>query len=237
VSACRDAGRSPAGAAAAGAVAVTVAAALLGACAAAPGPGTVTASAPGGGMPDPAAAVLQRPEAELDARSRALADRYQQRLLAALTAALANGGPVAAIGTCADEAPRIASELSAASGASVRRTALRTRNPLAAPDAVERNVLEALRAAPLAADGSLAERSGWDGGGGGGGVAPRYRYFRAIPTGPLCLTCHGPAVDPALRAAIQARYPRDAATGFAAGELRGAFSIAWTADALRQPPP
>ena len=31
--------------------------------------------------------------------------------------------------------------------------------------------------------------------------------------------------DPELRAALQRAYPRDAATGYAPGELRGAFTV------------
>ncbi|MFN7177274.1 MAG: DUF3365 domain-containing protein, partial [Thermaurantiacus sp.] len=63
----------------------------------------------------------------------------------------------------------------------------------------------------------------------------RLRYMRAIPTAPQCLACHGPeeAIAPAVRAAIAERYPDDRATGFRAGELRGAFSIGWRAEALR----
>ena len=53
------------------------------------------------------------------------------------------------------------------------------------------------------------------------------RYRKPIMTGPLCLTCHGEvATQPsALRDVLMREYPHDAATGYAAGELRGAFSL------------
>jgi hypothetical protein len=39
------------------------------------------------------------------------------------------------------------------------------------------------------------------------------------------LACHGPeeALQPEVRAALDQRYPEDRATGYAAGDLRGAF--------------
>ncbi|MDX1426157.1 MAG: DUF3365 domain-containing protein, partial [Kiloniellales bacterium] len=55
-----------------------------------------------------------------------------------------------------------------------------------------------------------------------------YRYMKAIPVGEVCLTCHGADIDPALMAEIEAFYPEDQATGFALGELRGAFTVSKT---------
>ena len=51
------------------------------------------------------------------------------------------------------------------------------------------------------------------------------RYMKAIPVGEVCLTCHGGKLDPSLAAEIARLYPTDRATGFAAGQLRGAFTI------------
>ena len=42
---------------------------------------------------------------------------------------------------------------------------------------------------------------------------------------PLCLTCHGTELDPAIAAQIAASYPADEATGFAAGDFRGVFWV------------
>jgi hypothetical protein len=160
------------------------------------------------------------------ARSRELATSLQQSLGARLTAAISAGGPIGAIDVCKVEAPQIAAQLSAAAEARVGRTALKVRNSNNAPDSAARAVLErfelAWRGDPstppdmfsVAADGSA-------------------RYMRAIPTQALCVTCHGPALAPDVAAAIAARYPNDAATGFAVGDLRGAFVIDWPAAAPR----
>ena len=40
-----------------------------------------------------------------------------------------------------------------------------------------------------------------------------------------CLTCHGSNIKPELAAKINSLYPEDKATGYKAGELRGAFTI------------
>ena len=42
---------------------------------------------------------------------------------------------------------------------------------------------------------------------------------------PLCLTCHGAALSPDVEAALAESYPEDHATGYSAGDLRGAFVV------------
>lgn len=49
-------------------------------------------------------------------------------------------------------------------------------------------------------------------------------YVEPLLTGPLCLQCHGKAIDPAVQAAITTKYPGDRAVGFGPGDLRG---VAW----------
>lgn len=161
---------------------------------------------------------------QAEARSAALADRFQKDLLGALTAAMAAEGPEGAIGVCSRIAPALAAQLSEESGAIVRRTALRTRNPAALADATERHVMESWTDAPLDENGRPKQWSAMEGG--------TFRYMRAIPTMPMCLACHGETIAPEVRAAIRAHYPADEATGFRPGQLRGAFSIRWDEAAL-----
>ena len=156
---------------------------------------------------------------EAQARSEILADRFQKELLSALTAAMAAEGPQGAIGVCSSIAPALAAQLSEESGASVRRTALKTRNPAAKADATEQRVMARWAAAPLDDEGRPKRWTAREGG--------EYRYMRAIPTMPMCLACHGENIAPEVTAAIRAHYPEDQATGFAPGQLRGAFSIRW----------
>ena len=161
---------------------------------------------------------------EAQARSEILADRFQKELLSALTAAMAAEGPQGAIGVCSSIAPALAAQLSEESGASVRRTALKTRNPAAKADATEQRVMASWAAAPIDEEGRPKRWTAREGG--------EYRYMRAIPTMPMCLACHGENIAPEVTAAIRAHYPEDQATGFAPGQLRGAFSIRWEDAAL-----
>lgn len=181
--------------------------------------GLVPAIAVGNGDGDMAA------ESSRLTQGRELTRQFQQRLKAELQAAIAQGGPVGAIAACRERAPAIAAELSAASGALVSRTALRVRNPANAPLPWQRVVLLRFQerlAAGEAADGleSLETLPGKGG-----------RYMKAIPTGPLCLTCHGSNLAADVQAALRSMYPEDAATGFSVGDLRGAFSVVWRAEA------
>lgn len=161
---------------------------------------------------------------EAEARSEILADRFQKELLTALTAAMEAEGPEGAIGVCASIAPALAVQLSEESGASVRRTALRTRNLAAKADATEQRVMEGWSSAPLDKNRSPKRWVAHEGG--------EYRYMRAIPTMPMCLACHGQNIAPEVTAEIRKHYPEDQATGFAQGQLRGAFSIRWDEAAL-----
>ncbi len=168
------------------------------------------------------AATAAGPGPDLVAEARALAVRFQQSLQTELSAAMKDGGPVAAIAVCRTKAPLLASELSTGSGWSVRRTALKVRNPGNAPDAWETATLEEF-AARLAkgADPASLERSEVVEIGG----KKTFRFMKAIRTAEPCLGCHGTSLKPDVAAKIRELYPDDRATGFSAGELRGAFSF------------
>jgi hypothetical protein len=159
-------------------------------------------------------------------KSRAITQQLGAALKAELGAAIAKSGPAGAIDVCRTRAPEIAAKLSSESGATVTRTALRVRNPANAPDDLQRAVLEQfdddLKAGhveqPLEAAVEINR----------GGSKER-RYMRAIPTDAMCLTCHGTSLAPDVAAVIAKQYPADRATGFATGQLRGAFSVVWPA--------
>ena len=157
--------------------------------------------------------------------ARALVDRFQQELASRLSAAMAEGGPQRAVDVCRLEAPAIASRLSRESGWQVRRVGTRVRNPMTGlPDAWEQQQLAgfARRLAAGEAPAALATYAEVE------EPAGRVqRYLRAIPLAPQCLVCHGDrsAQPPELQAMLARDYPHDAALGYRAGELRGAFSL------------
>ena len=167
-------------------------------------------------------AAAQSDLPERTEKARAVASDFGARLLAELQKAIAAGGPVNALGVCNTAAPSIAAEKSAAAQMTVGRTSLKLRQPENAPDDWELQQLrnfEARKAAgesPAAIEvGEFVEKDG----------KPVFRYMKAIPTAPLCLNCHSAQLAPEVAAKLQALYPEDRATGFALGDLRGAFTI------------
>lgn len=154
--------------------------------------------------------------------ARGVAKAFQMQLKGRLQAAIAEGGPQNAIGVCNTEAPEIAEDVSAESGWQVRRTALRVRNPGNAPTPRERGILEDFKAraesgVPFAELERAEVVDTHDG--------RQIHYMKAIPTGQVCLACHGSDLAPEVKARLEELYPQDQATGFREGELRGAFSF------------
>lgn len=144
-------------------------------------------------------------------------------LQAQLGAAIQSGGLVSAVTACNTIAPAVTEEASSTSALTVRRTALRVRNPANAPDAFERRVLERFQQEMRAgADPASLEHAETVTEGG----RSVFRYMKAIPTAATpCLGCHGSNVQPEIKAEILRLYPHDEAMGFSAGDLRGAFSV------------
>lgn len=143
------------------------------------------------------------------------------RLVSELTTALAKGSPEAAVEVCHLKALPLTAEKPAGqpSVVALKRISPRLRNPANAPDDAEQAALD--HAAAFAAAGRevpplLVQRIPRDG-------APEWRVYRSIVVQPACTTCHGAtaAQSPALRAALQQRYPRDAALNYQAGDWRG----------------
>lgn len=161
--------------------------------------------------------------AALEAEARDISQRFVGTLLPTLQQAMQNGGPAAAIEVCAVQAPEIAAALSAASGWQVRRVSLKARNAsLATPDSFEQAVLTAFDRRQAAGEPGpqihhSEVRTGPDG--------REYRFLQAQPAQPLCLTCHGDTLLPEVSAALAQYYPLDRATGYQAGQIRGAITL------------
>jgi len=179
-------------------------------------------------------AASAQPDPAQVSKARAAVKEMGESLKRELLAALAAGGAQAAIGVCKTIAPALAEKTGAARGMTVGRTALRLRNPANAPDDWERSVLEDFaRQIKAGADPAGLEHAETVVTATG---ASTFRYMKAIPMSAVpCLTCHG-APEPALKAEILRIYPQDRATGFAPGDLRGAFTVSMPASAPVYPP-
>lgn len=146
-------------------------------------------------------------------RGHALAGKLKKTLVAELGAAMARGVP-AAIEVCQARAPAIAAELSSG-GTRLGRATRRARNPA---NRAEGWTLDAItyfedlhaRKQPLAS--ASFSRILDDG---------RVAYAEPLVIQEICVTCHGKEPAPDVRATLAARYPKDEATGYAVGDLRG----------------
>jgi hypothetical protein len=173
-------------------------------------------------------AVPEAPPAQLE-RARQAAQQLKGELMKNLTAALAEGGAPRGVRVCAEIAPGIAAGLSK-DGMTVRRVTTRPRNPANAPDAWEKELLDALAAAHARGEqpAEIVEVTEEVVTPGSGRAARReLLYLSPLTIAAPCLQCHGDpsAIDPAVRAALAERYPRDRATGYKAGDFRGAVSV------------
>ncbi|WP_338074221.1 DUF3365 domain-containing protein [Halochromatium glycolicum] len=166
--------------------------------------------------------VIAETTAHLNDEAKILIKQFATSLKGELVSAIKAGGPSNAIAVCEDRAPAIANSLSESSDWTIGRTSLKTRNPDNAPDAWETKILkqfEGLKAAGNPVEpmsyAAVVEEDG----------QKQYRYMKAIPTQEVCLACHGKQLNPAVVEALEAAYPQDQATGYSAGDIRGAFTL------------
>jgi hypothetical protein len=168
-------------------------------------------------------AAAEPPSPELLAsQARVLCGNLMLSLQGELFAAMKDGGPVKALDVCRTRAPQIAAGASAGTPWKVGRTSTKVRNPANAPDAWEAAKLEEFRKR-LAGGEEMAALESWEVVEADG--RRTFRYAKAIGTTSPCLNCHGSDLKPEVAAKLKELYPDDRATGFASGQLRGAFSV------------
>jgi Protein of unknown function (DUF3365). len=167
------------------------------------------------------AAEPPAPEA-LASQARGLAGNLMLSLQGELFAAMKSGGPVKALEVCRSRAPEIATATAMGTPWRIARTSSRVRNGANAPDEWEARKLESSRRGSPPGE-ELGALEAWE-------VVevagrPAFRYMKAIGTASPCLTCHGSALKPEIASKVRELYPDDRAVGFAAGDLRGAFTL------------
>ncbi|MCK5359974.1 MAG: DUF3365 domain-containing protein [Gammaproteobacteria bacterium] len=169
-------------------------------------------------------ALAVEPE-QLTQNSRAAVKALGGELKATLQASMKANGPVDSITVCNIDAPNIAKKVSTDKGMKVARTSLKFRNETNQPDAWEKAVLEQFQQRKEKGEAvktlDFSEVSDIDG-------KKVFRYMKAIPTGDVCLACHGENIKEPVSAKINSLYPDDKATGFNKGDIRGAFTVTQT---------
>lgn len=154
---------------------------------------------------------------QLKAQAKQRIKVFSTKLKTALLGAVQDKGFKHAVSVCKEQAPLIAQDLST-DGWTIARTSVKVRNAKNTASDWEQEMLEQFdrrfKAGDLAS--SLHASTVKDG---------DYKYVQAIPTGELCLACHGKSLEPALLQHIQSHYPKDKATGFTLKDIRGAFIV------------
>jgi len=160
-------------------------------------------------------------------QSQAAIKEFAGTLKGSLVAAMKSGGPIEAITVCNQVAPVIAAELSEKYGMEIARTSLKVRNQNNKPDAWEKEVLTQFEQLKKNGDPvqslAFSEIINADKG-------QEMRMMKAIPTGKVCLTCHGSNIEESVQKRLHELYPEDQATGFKLGDIRGAFTIRQSID-------
>jgi len=162
----------------------------------------------------------------LEQSTRAMVNELLSQLGQRLKSTLASDGAEAAISVCKEASPAIAKRLSAEHGVTMTRVGTRVRNPvMGTPNKWQEEVLAQFESR-LAAGENATTIDYWKIADDNNGRR-ELRYAKAIITQPLCLNCHGAPSDiPAsLSEKIRLEYPKDQATGYSVGKLRGAVVV------------
>jgi len=160
--------------------------------------------------------TTQAEVAAAKAAIKALAGALQTELKGAMQ----TGGPVAAIGLCNTQAMPITQKVATDQGLSLSRVSLKNRNPANLPNEWQIAVLEDFEQKKAAGQDinslTWSEIVSVDG-------VQEFRLMKAIPTGAVCLNCHGTNISPEVSQILVDLYPEDLATGYREGDIRGAF--------------
>jgi len=167
-----------------------------------------------------AAGAAQAGETGLSGFAAAALQPFKQDLQAALQAGMASGGPVGALEVCRVQAPALAMAATRP-GLRIGRTSHRVRNPDNAPAPWLESLLDQYLAGTMAGPQLVDLGAGYHG------------YVEPIMTQPLCLACHGSELAAEVATQLATLYPDDRATGFASGEFRGLFWVAFRAEAAQ----
>lgn len=134
-----------------------------------------------------------------------------------VSTSMQKGGVEKTVPYCQLRAYPITDSLAKAYDAVIKRTSHKIRNPLNAPDSLERKIIDDYlsdksKQVPKVIHSSEKE----------------FRYFAPILLATPCMKCHGKLeedISPENYSLIQQLYPNDQAIGFSPGDLRGIWSV------------
>lgn len=156
------------------------------------------------------------------AQAQAAKGKLAQALMGRLQAEMKAHGPAAAVEVCRSEAPLLAAEVGRSEGLRIGRTSDRLRNPANTGPEWAQPLLATRPAEATFALGPKGEL---------GAILP-------IRLQASCLACHGESAKlaPGVVDALRKAYPKDQATGYHEGDLRGWFWVEVPAKSPSQNP-
>ena len=174
--------------------------------------------------PEPAVpattAAIDKQAAVVEAK--VITKAFATELKSELQAAMKAGGPINALEVCNTKATLIAEKAAKEHNALVSRVSLKNRNPANIPNDWQKVVLGDFDArtekgedVDKMAFAKVVEQND----------KKQLRFMKALPTGGLCLTCHGSNIDAGLQTKLDALYPEDKAVGYELGQVRGAIVV------------
>lgn len=172
------------------------------------------------GTKAPVHAATRPDAADAQARAQAALKDFGDRLRTELREAMTRDGAPAAVDFCHVQAPRIAEQVMAEHGVRLGRVAVpdRNRNPGNVAEGWLQVLATQFQAAVDTGGAPEAQMAviRQD-------VPPgvELRMARGIRVEAACLMCHGDNIAPEIAARLAEHYPRDRATGFREGDLRG----------------
>lgn len=135
---------------------------------------------------------------------------FAAELKTTLVSAMAKG-PQHAITVCKDQATQIAKKHST-NEVQIGRVSHKARNPNNTVRDWMQESVDLYLQKKISADYQHVEIS-----------KTKYGIIKPIKTGGVCLTCHGEQIPKNLQNKLTEHYPKDMATGFKNGEIRGFF--------------
>lgn len=144
----------------------------------------------------------------------------QQNLISNLLGAVEKGGAAYAVDFCNEKATPLTNSLSQKYGAEIQRISAKNRNPDNAASLFDKKILDLFETKVL--KDTLVK------------VSKGYVYYKPIRIAmPTCLQCHGKPrqdIEAVTLKTIQRKYRFDKATGYAMGDLRGAWKLTFNVD-------
>lgn len=145
----------------------------------------------------------------------------QQTLIKNLLGAIQKGGADYAVEFCNEKAMPLTDSLSEKYRVEIQRISAKNRNPKNVASLFDKKILALFESTtvPLLKDTLIDTPKG-------------YVYYKPIKIGmPTCLQCHGKPkedINEATASTIRKKYRFDKATGYAMGELRGAWKLTFS---------